>query len=127
MLRQPLCETLEWIDLSANPIRDSQPATQQHGQASIQELLFEGISTLRVLDGRDRDGKEVFEGVEFEGEQPPPEQKENPMIPKWMQESQRQEEMMQGDNQYSDDEDDDYDDEVDYNENEEEVYEEDID
>ena len=125
MLRQPLCETLEWIDLSANPIRDSQPPTQ-HGQASIQELLFEGISTLRVLDGRDRDGKEVFEGVEFEGEQPP-EQKENPMIPKWMQESQRQEEMMQGDNQYSDDDDDDYDDEVDYNENEEEVYEEDID
>lgn len=90
MLRQPLCETLEWIDLSANPIRDQQPPTQPHGQASIQELLFEGISTLRVLDGRDRDGKEVFEGVEFEGEQPAqPEQKENPLLPKWMQESQR--------------------------------------
>jgi hypothetical protein len=43
-----------------------------------------------VLDGRDRDGKEVFEGVEFEGEQPAqPEPKENPLLPKWMQESQR--------------------------------------
>jgi hypothetical protein len=84
-----------------------------------------------VLDGRDRDGKEVFEGVEFEGEQPAqPEPKENPLLPKWMQESQRQEELMrdQNDIQYSDDDDDDYDDEVEeYNENEEEFYEEDID
>jgi hypothetical protein len=54
--------------------------------------MFEGISSLRVLDGKDRDGKEVFEGVEFENELGLPnadQQKENPLLPKWMQESQR--------------------------------------
>jgi hypothetical protein len=43
---------------------------------------------LRVLDGKDRDGNEVFEGIEFEGEQPTSitqaDQKENPLIPKWI-------------------------------------------
>jgi hypothetical protein len=30
--------------------------------------MFEGISSLRVLDGKDRDGKEVFDSVEFEND-----------------------------------------------------------
>jgi hypothetical protein len=68
MLRQPLCETLEYIDLSANPIRDQTPVNTNTNQASLAEIMFEGISSLRVLDGKDRDGKEVFDSVEFEND-----------------------------------------------------------
>ena len=50
LLRQPLCELLEWLDLSDNLVRKSIGCLNAYN-----EWIFERIISLRVLDGVDRD------------------------------------------------------------------------
>ena len=60
-----LGETLISLDLSSNPI-------SENSNRYYREQIFEMVPLLEVLDGYDKDNKEVYSDIEDEGEEEKP-------------------------------------------------------
>lgn len=117
-LGKSTADTLERVDLSANPVTDVN---------GYRDFMFEMLPMLQVLDGLDRSGVEDYADVvhdldEIPGAQSKLAKPEDALKPHWMQERELEDRLLINNPRNNDEDEEDFDDEDDDDEDEDEDY-----